>query len=40
VAEELLHFDQIDAGLDQMGRVGMPQTVRGNLFFRPQAWTT
>jgi hypothetical protein len=40
MAEELLHFDQIDAGLDQMGGVGMPQAVGRNLFFKPQAWTT
>jgi len=40
VAEDFLHFQQIDTGFDQMGGVAMPQTVWGNLFFRPQSWAT
>ena len=40
VAEEFLHFDQIDTGLDQVGGVAVAQTVWGDIFFRPQASTT
>ena len=39
MAEVFLHLDQIDAGLDQVSGVGVA-TVRGDLFFRPQASTT
>ena len=31
-AEEFLDLDQIDAGLDQMGGIAVPQAVRGDLF--------
>ena len=40
MAEELLYLDQIDAGLDQVRCIAMPQRVRRDLFFRPQAPTT
>jgi hypothetical protein len=40
MAEEFLDLDQIDAGLDQMGGIAVAQTVRGDLFFSPQASTT
>ena len=40
VAEEFLHLDQIDAGLDQMGGIAVPQAMGRNLFLRPQAATT
>ena len=40
MAEELLHLDQIDAGLDQVSGIAMPQAMRRDLFFRPQAATT
>lgn len=37
VTEDFLYLQQIDAGFDQMGGVAMAQTVRGNLFFKPQS---
>jgi hypothetical protein len=37
VAENLLHFEQINAGFDQMGGIAVPQAVRGDLFFNPQS---
>src|ERR1035437_5266124 len=40
MAEELLHLDQIDAGLDQVSGIAVAQRVRRDLFFRPQASTT
>ena len=40
MAEEFLHLDQIDAGLDQVSCVAVPQRVRRDLFFKPQAPTT
>mgnify|MGYP000858095301 CR=1 FL=1 len=40
MAEELLHLDQIDAGLDQVGSVAVAQAVGSDLFFSPQASTT
>jgi hypothetical protein len=40
VAEDFLHFQQIDTGFDQMRGVAMAQAVRGNLFFRPQSCAT
>jgi hypothetical protein len=39
MAEDLLHLEQIDTGLDQMGCIAMPQAMRGDLFFIPQAAT-
>ena len=33
VAEELLDFDQIDAGLDEMGGIAVTQAVGRDLFF-------
>lgn len=40
MAEDLLYLEQIDAGFDQVCGVGVPQAVRGDLFFRPQASIT
>jgi hypothetical protein len=40
VAEDFLHFQQIDTGFDQMCGIAMAQAVRRNLFFSPQAWAT
>ncbi len=40
MAEELLDLDQIDTRFDQMRGIAMPQAVRRDLFFRPQASTT
>ena len=40
MAEEFLHLDQIDTGLDQVSRVAVAQTVWRDLFFRPQASIT
>jgi hypothetical protein len=40
MAEEFLYLDQINTGLDQVGRIAMAQAVRRDLFFRPQAATT
>jgi hypothetical protein len=40
MAEEFLYLDQIDAGLDQVRCVAMPQRMWRDLFFRPQAPTT
>ena len=40
VAEEFLHLDQIDTGLDQVGGIAVPQAMGRNLFLRPQAATT
>ncbi len=40
MAEEFLHFDQIDAGFDQVRGIAVPQAVRRDLFFRPQAAIT
>ncbi|MDB5754484.1 MAG: hypothetical protein JWR56_912 [Massilia sp.] len=37
VTKEFLHFDQVDASFDQVGRVAVPQAVWCDLFFRPQA---
>ena len=35
VAEDLLHLEQIDTGLDQMRGVAVAQAVRSDLFFSP-----
>lgn len=40
VAEDLLHLQQINAGLDQVSGIAVAQAVWGNLFFIPQAATT
>ncbi len=37
VTEDFLHFEQVDTGFDQMSGKTVPQAVRGNLFFIPQA---
>jgi hypothetical protein len=36
VAEDPLHFEQIDTRLDQVSRVTVTKAVRGDLFFIPQ----
>ena len=33
VAEEFLHLDQIDTGLDQVGGIAVAQTVGRDVFF-------
>ena len=40
MAEDLLYFEQINPGFDQMGCIAVAQTVWADLFFRPQAWAT
>ena len=40
VAQDLLHFQQVNARLDQMGGIAVAKAVRGDLFFRPQATAT
>lgn len=40
VAEDLLDFEEIDAGFDQVRGVAVPQAVGGDLFFRPQSRAT
>jgi hypothetical protein len=40
MTKEFLNLDQIDAGLDQVSGITMPEAVRGDLFFRPQLWIT
>ena len=40
VTEDFLHFEQVDARFDQMGRIAVAQAVRGNLFFIPQSSIT
>ena len=40
MAENFLHFEQIDPGLDQVCGVGVAKAVRGDLFFRPQSMAT
>ena len=33
MAEDFLYLDQVDAGFDQVRRVGMPQAMWRDLFF-------
>lgn len=40
MAKDLLYFEQVDAGFDQMSGIAMAQAMQGNLFFIPQALTT
>ena len=40
VAQDLLHFQQVNPGLDQMGCIAVAKAVGGDLFFRPQAMAT
>src|SRR5665811_715624 len=40
MAENLLHFEQIDARFNQMGGITVAQAVRCNSFFKPQSWVT
>ena len=35
VAQDFLHLQQIDAGLDQVRGIAVAQAVRGDLFFSP-----
>lgn len=37
VAEDFLHFEQVDARFDQRGGVTVAQAVGGDLFFIPQS---
>ena len=37
MAEDLLHLDQIDTGLDQVRGIAVAQAVGRDLFFSPQA---
>jgi hypothetical protein len=36
VAQDFLHLQQIDAGLDQVGGIAVAQAVGGDLFLSPQ----
>ncbi len=38
--EDSLHFQQVDACFDQVGGIGMAQTVWRNSFFKPQSRVT
>jgi hypothetical protein len=40
MAEVFLDFDEVDAGLNQVGCIAVAQAVRADVFFRPQAVTT
>jgi hypothetical protein len=40
VAQNLLYFQQVNAGFDQVGCIAVAQAVGGDLFFRPQASAT
>ena len=40
MAEDLLHLDQIDAGLDEVGGIAVAQAMGRDLFFIPQAAMT
>jgi len=40
MAKDFLHFEQVDAGFDQMCCITVAQTVRGDLFFIPHSATT
>lgn len=39
MAEKLLHFKQIDAGLDQMRGIAVAQAMGADVFFTPKAAT-
>ena len=40
VAQDLLDFEQVHAGLDEVRGIAVPQAVRGDLFFSPQEMAT
>ena len=40
VAQDLLHFQQVDPGLDQMGGIAVAKAVGRDLFFSPQSMDT
>ena len=40
VAEDFLHFQQVDARFNQMGGIAVAQAVRRNSFFKPQSRAT
>jgi len=40
MTQDLLHLQQIDALLDQVGGVAVPQAVGRDVFFRPQSVAT
>jgi hypothetical protein len=40
VAQDLLHLQQVDTGLDQVGGIAVAQAVRRDVFFKPQPTAT
>jgi hypothetical protein len=40
MAEDLLDFEEVDAGLDQVSGIAVAKAVRRNVFFSPQDSTT
>jgi hypothetical protein len=40
VAQNLLHFQQVNPGLDQVGCIAVAKAVGGDLFFSPQSMAT
>jgi hypothetical protein len=40
VAQNLLHFQQVNAGLDQVCCIAVAKAVWSDLFFRPQSMAT
>ena len=40
VAQNLLHLQQVNAGLDQVGCIAVAKAVGGDLFFSPQETAT
>ena len=40
VAQNLLHLQQVNPGLDQMGCIAVAKAVGGDLFFSPQLMAT
>jgi hypothetical protein len=40
MAEDFLDLEQVDARLDQVGRITVTKAVRGDLFFIPQSAAT
>ena len=40
MTQNLLHFQQVDPGLDQVGCIAVAKTVGRDLFFSPQSMAT
>ena len=40
MAQNLLHLQQVNPGLDQVGCIAVAKAVRGDLFFSPQETAT